>query len=362
MKHIVFIHLLNDLSGSPKVLSQVITNFKNNGYKVSLYTGKSSKGFLTGLVHQHRFYFYKRFTNKYLTLVSFFCSQFILFFKLLKYANKDVVFYINTMLPFGAGLAGKCLAKPVIYHVHETNIKPLIFKSFLRLIIKYSATKIIYVSRTLKILESFKNKKETVIYNALPKSFVNSSIKNRYKPLDEDGVFNVFMICSLKVYKGINEFLKISENCKHVINIKFTLILNATKSEIDNYFKNRSIPGNLTILPAQTKLKSFYEKASLVLNLSLTNSWIETFGLTILEAMAFSIPVIVPPVGGPSELITDGKEGYLMDSSDTDAIAEKIISLSRHTEICLVLSKNAFQRSLDFSEKQFNTKVLAAVD
>ncbi|MDA7706965.1 hypothetical protein N8839_06170, partial [Flavobacteriaceae bacterium] len=101
MKKHIFVHLLNDFSGSPKVLSQVITAAQKKGVALELYTGKSESGFLSGLTENHHQYFYKRSENKWMTLVTFLSSQFILFFKLLKYTNKDIVIYVNTMLPFG---------------------------------------------------------------------------------------------------------------------------------------------------------------------------------------------------------------------------------------------------------------------
>ena len=87
MKHkkIIFTHLLNDYSGSPKVLSQVIKAVQKNGYEIELYSGKSESGFLSGIVVKHNYYFYKRFENKYLTLVTFMFSQLILFLKFTLY-------------------------------------------------------------------------------------------------------------------------------------------------------------------------------------------------------------------------------------------------------------------------------------
>ena len=84
MKKIIFIHLLNDFSGSPKVLSQVITAAQKKEISIELYTGESESGFLSGLTQNHHQYFYKRSENKWITLVTFLSSQFILFFKLLK--------------------------------------------------------------------------------------------------------------------------------------------------------------------------------------------------------------------------------------------------------------------------------------
>ncbi|MCX6812864.1 MAG: glycosyltransferase family 4 protein, partial [Candidatus Berkelbacteria bacterium] len=50
----------------------------------------------------------------------------------------------------------------------------------------------------------------------------------------------------------------------------------------------------------------------------------ETFGLVILEAFAAGIPVIASNVGGIPELITNGKNGYLVPSADPEKLAKAI--------------------------------------
>ncbi|MBQ0768892.1 MAG: glycosyltransferase family 4 protein [Bizionia sp.] len=362
MKKIVFVHLLNDFSGSPKVLSQVINNFKDKGFEIDLYTSKSKEGFLTGITANHHYFAYKRFNNRYLTLITFFFSQCILFFKLLKYKNKDVVFYINTMLPFGAGLAGKCLGKETVYHIHETSINPVLFKKFLRVIVQFSASKILYVSNALKHSERFDKKDEFVIHNALSDNFRDKTQDHGYTSTDSEGDFNVVMVCSLKAYKGVNEFVQVAKNCKETPHIKFLLILNAHENEIKNFFSDQTLPNNLKLFPVQSNLHPFYEEASLLLNLSRVDEWVETFGLTILEAMAYGVPVIVPPVGGPAEIVTHDKEGYLIDSSKTDDIALKIQYLYNNSDKCKSLSKNALQRSLDFTEENFNKNITDVIE
>jgi glycosyltransferase involved in cell wall biosynthesis len=357
MKKIIFVHLLNDFSGSPKVLSQVIESAQNNGRDIELYTGKSSSGFLSNLTKKHHFYFYKRFENKYFTLVTFLLSQTILFFKLLKYFNKDIVIYVNTMLPFGAGLAGWVMKKPVYYHIHETYLSPTSLKYFLRSIIKISTTKIIFVSESVKELESFQNKEQLVIYNSVPQDFVINADKKDYIDKNKSG-FNVLMISSLKSYKGVNEFIALAQLLLSNSDITFTLVLNAEKSEIDNYFSNFKFPSNIALFPQQSNVFEFYAKSNLLLNLSKIDECVETFGLTIIEAMSFGVPVIVPPVGGPTELVRAGVEGYLISSYKVDEIAQKIMKLSKDEKEYLRLSKNAKKRSLDFNENVFQTKIL----
>lgn len=361
MKKIIFIHLLNDYSGSPKVLSQVIRYCQDKGFKIELFTGTNSKGFLSSLTSNHQFYFYKRFDNKYSTLVSFAFSQVILFFKLLKYLNKDVVIYVNTMLPFGAALAGMIMKKPVYYHVHENYLSPPSLKYFLRYIIQKTATKVIFVSAFLKKQESFEDKEQHVIPNALTHEFHNASRGNKCKS-QKNNSFNVLMISSLKTYKGINEFVAIANQLNSNSHISFTLVLNADKAEIDHYFSKITLPINIDLVARQKNVIKFYQKSNLVLNLSKIDECIETFGLTILEAMAFGIPVIVPPVGGPAEIVTDGVHGFLISSSKINEISKKIYELSTNEQKWMELSKNALKRSKDFSEASFNSKIEKILD
>ena len=360
-KKIIFAHLLNDYSGSPKVLSQVIKTMQKNGYDVELFTGKSEDGFLSALTPHHHQYFYKRFENKYLTLVTFMLSQVSLFFKVLKYKDEDVVIYVNTLLPFGAALAGKLIKKDVYYHIHETSISPAVFKKFLRYMVSLTASKIFFVSKSLEKSESFEGISQEVIYNAVSNDFIGKAQEHSYE-FKRDGIFNILMICSLKAYKGVYEFIDIAHKCSKNVDIKSTLLLNADQDEIDLYFKEIAIPKNMTIVSCQKDVVPFYKNASLVMNLSRVDQWVETFGLTIVEAMAFGIPVIVPPVGGPAEIVEDAKEGYVVSSYKTDDIASIILELSTNKEKCLVLSTNARKRVSDFDEEKFEYNILKAID
>lgn len=361
MKHrkIVFIHLLNDYSGSPKVLSQVIKACQKDGYEVDLYTG-SDGGFLSNMSDNHTFYFYKRFENKYFTLVTYILSQISLFFKLLKYRNQDVVIYINTMLPFGAALGGKLIGKPVFYHVHEAYLQPPILKRFLRFIIQKTVTKVIFVSKSVQLLESFQNKEQSIVYNALSGDYIDATEHYCYH-WKNGGKYTVLMICSLKAYKGINEFVEIARQCEKQKRISFTLILNAEQSELNRYFSKIELPSNVILLSRQENPIPYYQQTSLLLNLSRVDECVETFGLTIIEAMAFGIPVIVPPVGGPVEIVTEGVEGYLISSYDEEKIAHRILELSVDEGVCLQLSKNAKKRSKDFMPEAFEKNILRAI-
>ena len=53
----------------------------------------------------------------------------------------------------------------------------------------------------------------------------------------------------------------------------------------------------------------------------------ETSPVVICQAMASGRPVVVSPVGGIPDLVTDGETGFLVDADDSEAIADRLIRL-----------------------------------
>src|SRR5262249_30250219 len=53
----------------------------------------------------------------------------------------------------------------------------------------------------------------------------------------------------------------------------------------------------------------------------------EGFSNALIEAMACGLPCVATRVGGNPEAIEDGKNGYLVDSGDAEATAERILAL-----------------------------------
>lgn len=60
------------------------------------------------------------------------------------------------------------------------------------------------------------------------------------------------------------------------------------------------------------------------LDVLLLPSWEEPFGRALIEAMALGVPVLATNVGGPPEIVTDGREGYLLAPREPAAWARAI--------------------------------------
>jgi len=69
------------------------------------------------------------------------------------------------------------------------------------------------------------------------------------------------------------------------------------------------------------------------LDVLLLPSWEEPFGRAVIEAMALGVPVVATDVGGPAEIITDGRDGYLLAPRDAAAWARRITELADHPEL-----------------------------
>lgn len=352
---IIAVHLLNDYSGSPKVLKQLLQSWTKNNIETHLFTGGGREGFLSSITDvQHHFYWYRFAKYSIIRLLFYTLSQFVLAFKLLFFLRKNDIVYINTVLPFGAAIAAKIRACKVLYHIHETSVKPLLLKQFLFGIVKWSATEVVYVSNFLARQEIM-NQPKHILYNVLDNNFIDEAKKHLYD-FKEQPI--VLMICSLKAYKGVNEFVQLGRMNPQYI---FKLVVNANEREINSYFRNEILPTNFTVYPTQKNTHSFYAEASIVLNLSDVHLWVETFGLTILEAMSYGLPTIVPPIGGITELVADSENGFLIDSKDLDLISLKIRCLFNDRYLYQMMSKAAYEKSKCFDATYFEKASLQIV-
>jgi len=346
-----YVHLFNDFSGSPRVFKDAIDSEIGNLDNTYVFTSRH-KGFLDGVLGKRITCFYARSNNRYVQLFYFLLSQLFLFTQLASFLiisrvkGRKPTVVINTMLPFGAGFAAKLFSSKVVYYVHETYIKPELFKRFLRFFIEHCATHVIFVSKYLEQKESFTKPIVDVIYNGLRSDFsVDNVVDSKRKFADKE----LFFAGSLKTYKGIEQLFQLAK-CLPAFNV--VAAINSEKEELDEFIKKQVIPKNLSLCARPENIELYFERSFLVLNLSLPDGWIETFGLSLLEGMAFGSPVISPPIGGPIEFV-NSRNGLLMDARETQKIADFITHLNSSFEVWNEYSIQAFKTSKKFTASEY---------
>ncbi len=102
-------------------------------------------------------------------------------------------------------------------------------------------------------------------------------------------------------------------------------------------------------------VKKYFLDSSICLN---TSKW-EGFGLVITEAMECGIPVVAFDTDGPSEIITDGENGFIIPRYNLGLFAEKLLELVDSFDLRSEMARQAKDRATCFSmehiSKQWET-------
>ena len=319
MKSILFFHNNNDYTGSTRVLADVIARDYADQVVQIIVNNNYGRGFLSELPNVRMIGFWKPlwkgraipvFSTRIVHLQGFLLA--------LIYGWRYQTFYINTILPCYAALMGRLYGKQVIYHVHEKLISGSLSVRLMEWVFAHTKAHRIFVSKyTQDCYPANPSCTSEVCYNRLGKCFLDKVV---IKPVGERKRDTVLMIASLSKVKGLSTFMRVA---RLLPQLHFRLILSADMRSIRSYF-GESMPENVRLISAQSNIHPYLYEADLMLNLSNPFFGVETFGMTILEAMAYGIPSIVPNVGGPIELIEDGHNGYCVDVTDVELVASKI--------------------------------------
>jgi glycosyltransferase involved in cell wall biosynthesis len=87
----------------------------------------------------------------------------------------------------------------------------------------------------------------------------------------------------------------------------------------------------------------------------------EAFGLVVTEALACGLPVIVTPNVGASDLISDGREGFVVPVCSSEAIADRLNLLNCNRELLAEMSRNAHAAAEANSWKSYRGRWAEAV-
>lgn len=163
-------------------------------------------------------------------------------------------------------------------------------------------------------------KNVTVIHNGIniPNTFQKRNLNNNFK------------ICLIGNFYSLTvKGHQIAIDTFKILPKKFTLTIfghGKYYQYYKNYIKKLNL-NNRVIMPGycnKDMMKKELEKCMCVIAPSST----EAFGVSILESMSLSVPVIANKTGGITEIIQDGVNGILINNISADLLAEKIISLS----------------------------------
>jgi glycosyltransferase involved in cell wall biosynthesis len=105
------------------------------------------------------------------------------------------------------------------------------------------------------------------------------------------------------------------------------------------------LPGRV---PAKTSPQRMLDEANIEMaawyglaDVYVCTSFIESFSLTALDAMALGLPVIVPDTVGISDLVRNGENGFIVPARNPSAVADRLRWLAAHRDECRRMGENA---------------------
>lgn len=106
------------------------------------------------------------------------------------------------------------------------------------------------------------------------------------------------------------------------------------RKSLETFVSQQHLESIVSFIGWQEKEEKFYKQIDCFINPSLYN---EGFGLTILEAWQYKLPVIASATGAFVELIENNKNGLLFEKKNIKELARKICYIIHHPEIAAKL-------------------------
>jgi glycosyltransferase involved in cell wall biosynthesis len=109
------------------------------------------------------------------------------------------------------------------------------------------------------------------------------------------------------------------------------------KKEIESLVQKYNLENKITLLDFESDTEKIMKSFDAILNFSES----ESFSMVSFDALRFGIPIISTDCGGPSELFEHNISGLLVKNKSIPEMAQAIVYLSNHPELCLTFSKNS---------------------
>ncbi len=252
-------------------------------------------------------------------------------------------------------LKKSCRDIPFITTLHGTDITLVGRDSTYAPVVAFSINEsnaITAVSDSLReeTLRSFDIEKEIhVIPNFVDVKRFHQTDKNHFKQmLAPDGERILVHVSNFRAVKRVPDVIRIFAEVKKELPAKLLMIGDGPERlNVEEMARSMGIYNDIRFLGKQEQISEILS----ITDLFLLPSETESFGLSALEAMACSVPVISTNAGGLPEINVHGKTGYLSDVGDYKAMAAHAISILKDNDTLKHFKKAAIEHARKF-EKQ----------
>jgi len=283
-----------------------------------------------------------------------------------------------------------------IWHFHSLNYKTLLFIKTLKklnqkVVVTFQGADI-QIDRSINYGYRLKKKYNDLFVEVIPMADVYFAISNniisdlKLLKLDKNKIIKIpnsvdfqkvknikskkykkFTILTVGRYaekkKGFDLIKKISKFLIGKIDFQWIIIGRETHRLMEEeYFKKNSncfkiineIKNNNEFIFPNIELIKYYKSADVYANLAR----IESFGITIIEAMASFLPVLSFSTKGGDELVINKRNGFLLNIGDFEQYAKKLILISKNKKVFSEIKKFNKEYLLRFDLKTVGYKTV----
>ncbi|MBK8167112.1 MAG: glycosyltransferase family 4 protein [bacterium] len=220
------------------------------------------------------------------------------------------------------------------YNESQRWTRPLI-----RAVFKLAPCVVVLAWSHLEIVESFVDKRRCF---RIPSHIDLHEVEHaaRARRIDrQGGAFRMLLIAGMYPYrKGIKEIIGALKHAKDagVTNLHVDVVGGFHADPVRELIRANGVEDMITLLGFvdDEKKFSFFAAADAYL----LPSYYEGFPHTILEAMAFGLPVIASDIGGVRDAIVDGVNGFIVPRYDDHTLSLKMRELAADTDLCRAMS------------------------
>lgn len=243
-----------------------------------------------------------------------------------------------------------CKFRPYVLSVWGSDIydfpnRNILNNMLLRLVIK-SATTICSTSIAMKkIIEKKYNRQDVeIVPFGIDLNYFNF---NKIKNND----FTVGIIKSIEKYNGVDILIDSANILVNQLNKNITFIIvgeGSIKKEMEQKVSALKLDNSVKFFGfiPHNMIKTYFNK----INVFISPSIREGFGVSVLEASATGVPAITSNVGGLQEVNVHNKTGFILEKNNPDILAKNILKLFKNRSLTEKLGRNARTHV----EKNFN--------
>lgn len=241
-------------------------------------------------------------------------------------------------------LIAKVFCRDIILHEYSHfdlyyHESPRWVRLLIRTVFKLAPCVVVLAWSHLEIVESFVDKRRCF---RIPSHIDLHEVEHAAgSPHDvrNDDKFRMLLIAGMYPYrKGIKEIIGALRHAKEAgdTRLHVDVVGGFHADPVRELIHRNGVEDMITLLGFVDDARKFSFFAAA--DAYLLPSYYEGFPHTILEAMAFGLPVIASDIGGVRDAIVDGVNGFVVPRYDDSALSLKMRELAGNSELCRTMS------------------------